>query len=257
MIKAMFFDVDRTLFSHQTRCVSPAVLDTLHQLHQQDIKLFLSTGRHPMMLKEIRSLFPFDGSITLSGQHVTCGNTLLHSVTLAPESVQELVDATRLGNFPVLFLEGQDLYVNQVNEAVHVFWDTLGMPIPPIRPLDYVLGHPLYQAVAFLSEDQEYLLRDNAPHLTLSRWHPQFLDVLPTGGGKDRGIDAMLEHFGLTPDEAMAFGDGANDISMLRHVKIGVAMGNASDKVKASADYVTSSVEEDGIVHALEHFGFL
>ena len=52
----------------------------------------------------------------------------------------------------------------------------------------------------------------------------------------------------------MAFGDGGNDISMLRHAGIGVAMGNANDNVKAVADYVTTSVDEDGIAHALEQF---
>ena len=66
-----------------------------------------------------------------------------------------------------------------------------------------------------------------------------------------------MNHFGFTPNEAMAFGDGENDIPMLTHVGIGVAMGNASDAVKACANYVTTSVEEDGVVRALEHFGFL
>ena len=55
----------------------------------------------------------------------------------------------------------------------------------------------------------------------------------------------------------MAFGDGGNDIEMLRHVGIGVAMGNAKDEVKACADYVTTSVDDDGIVNALRHFGVI
>ena len=55
----------------------------------------------------------------------------------------------------------------------------------------------------------------------------------------------------------MAFGDGGNDISMLQHAGIGVAMGNAGDEVKKVADYVTSSVDEDGVINALRHFGVL
>ena len=55
----------------------------------------------------------------------------------------------------------------------------------------------------------------------------------------------------------MAFGDGGNDISMLRHAAIGVAMGNASDEVKAAANYVTASVDDDGIKKALEHFNII
>ena len=55
----------------------------------------------------------------------------------------------------------------------------------------------------------------------------------------------------------MAFGDGGNDVSMLRYAGIGVAMGNANDDVKAHADYVTTSIDEDGVANALKHFGLI
>ena len=60
-------------------------------------------------------------------------------------------------------------------------------------------------------------------------------------------LDKMLEHFQIGLDECMAFGDGGNDIQMLSHVGIGIAMGNASDEVKKYADYITDSVDEDGV----------
>ena len=63
--------------------------------------------------------------------------------------------------------------------------------------------------------------------------------------------------FGIRLEETMAFGDGGNDISMLRHAGIGVAMGNAKDDVKVIADYVTASVDDNGIADALKHFGIL
>ena len=62
---------------------------------------------------------------------------------------------------------------------------------------------------------------------------------------------------GLESSEIMAFGDGDNDIDMLKFAGIGVAMGNAGDAVKAAADYVTASVDDDGIEKALEHFGLI
>ena len=55
----------------------------------------------------------------------------------------------------------------------------------------------------------------------------------------------------------MSFGDGGNDISMLRHAAIGVAMGNAKEEVKQVADYVTASIDDDGIAKALKHFGII
>jgi len=74
------------------------------------------------------------------------------------------------------------------------------------------------------------------------------------GGGKDVGIRAICEHLGISQGETMAFGDGENDVSMIRYAHIGVAMGNASDFVKAQADFVAGDVDADGLAGAVEHF---
>ena len=89
------------------------------------------------------------------------------------------------------------------------------------------------------------------------RWSPDFADILPAGGGKPNGLAEMLKHFGWTKDEAIAFGDGGNDVAMLQYVGLGVAMGNACDAAKAAADYVTADIDKDGIAKALQHFGLL
>lgn len=95
------------------------------------------------------------------------------------------------------------------------------------------------------------------PHSETTRWNPLFTDVIPRGSSKRVGIDKVLEYFGIALEESMAFGDGGNDISMLQHVGIGVAMGNAEGEVKRVADHVTSSVDDDGVIKALRHFGVL
>ena len=67
----------------------------------------------------------------------------------------------------------------------------------------------------------------------------------------------MLAHYGLDRNQAMAFGDGGNDIPMLRHVATGVAMGSASEQVRQAADYVTGDVDLNGIYDALKHFNII
>lgn len=91
----------------------------------------------------------------------------------------------------------------------------------------------------------------------MGRWHPAFVDVTARGNTKQNGIDQIIRHFGIRLEETMAFGDGGNDIGMLRHAGIGVAMGNAEDDVKAAAEYVTTSVDEHGIANALKRFGII
>lgn len=95
------------------------------------------------------------------------------------------------------------------------------------------------------------------PGCESTRWSPLFTDVVPKGSNKSIGIDKLLESYGITIQETMAFGDGGNDVEMLKHAGTGVAMGNAADEVKQIADYVTDGVDDDGIYNALKHFGVI
>ena len=94
-------------------------------------------------------------------------------------------------------------------------------------------------------------------HSQATRWNRYGIDIVPTGCSKKTGIDAMLQHFGLSWEEVMAFGDGENDYVMLKHAAIGVAMGNADPMLLDGQFYVTDRVEEDGVVTALQHFGLI
>jgi len=91
----------------------------------------------------------------------------------------------------------------------------------------------------------------------VTHWHPDGWDVIAKGGGKQTAIRRYLAENGLTPEEAIAFGDGENDIGMLKLAGIGVAMGNAEGIVKEAADYVTTDIDDNGIENALKHFGLI
>lgn len=257
MVKAIFFDVDGTLVSFHTHTIPASTLAALHALREKGIKLFLATGRHRVMLRPVDRLFSFDGQVTLSGQYCFAGDQVLRSNPMPRSSVEELVAAAKDSAFSCIFLEGEEVYLNCINDLTRQFISDLYIDMPPVREADYALDRTIYQAVTFLDRDHEGLLLDRAPHLKTTRWHPNFLDVLPPTGGKDKGVEAVLSHFGIDPGEAMAFGDGENDLSMLTRVGIGVAMGSASDYVKERADYAAPTVDEDGIVRALEHFKLL
>ena len=115
----------------------------------------------------------------------------------------------------------------------------------------------IYQLSAFLPPEKEAEFLRRCPGCLAVRWEDDFCDILPEGGGKPNGLAHTLAHLGLTREQCIAFGDGGNDIPMLKHVTTGIAMGNAEPHVKAVADYVTTSVDEDGIANALKHFGLI
>ena len=78
--------------------------------------------------------------------------------------------------------------------------------------------------------------------------------LIVKGANKGNALITVATQLGLDIKECIAFGDGGNDLSILKAAGIGVAMGNGNDDVKAVADYVTASVDEDGIWNALKHF---
>ena len=82
-------------------------------------------------------------------------------------------------------------------------------------------------------------------------------EISSRGINKAFGMQKYLKHAGIAREDTIAFGDGINDIEMLKYAHIGVAMGNAVDALKKQADYITSGVDEDGIERAWNVFGML
>lgn len=81
------------------------------------------------------------------------------------------------------------------------------------------------------------------------------LEINAASAHKGRALERFAAHFGWTLANCMAFGDGLNDLSMVRMAGVGVAMANAAPEVLSAADYVTRSNDEDGVAAALRHFG--
>ncbi|MDO4867670.1 MAG: Cof-type HAD-IIB family hydrolase [Clostridia bacterium] len=95
------------------------------------------------------------------------------------------------------------------------------------------------------------------PQLAVVQTAAFYLEVIPRSIDKGRGLRSACDALGIDPAETIAFGDSENDIPMLRAAGTGVAMANASEEVKAAADWVTLSNNENGIAAALHHFGAL
>ena len=102
---------------------------------------------------------------------------------------------------------------------------------------------------------EEKLVEILGEKMDIFRSAPFFLELVPKGIDKAQSLLRLLSKINLTPADLMAFGDGYNDLSMLKLAGVGVAMANAAPEVRADADYVTLSNEEDGVAEALLHFG--
>lgn len=256
MIKAIFLDIDGTLYSHKSMKIPESTKDALKMLREKDIKIFIATGRG---LEEIQALSidigEYDGLIMLNGQLcVDEKGQILYESPIEEDDLQELVRNFKEKTMPILLIEKERTYINYVDDIVLETQKIFSLPKPQVG--EYSGAH-VYQACVYANEEQEENLMQHLKMCKTTRWNKYGIDLIAKNGGKDIGISQVLKLYGIEQKECMAFGDGENDIDMLRFAGIGVAMGNAEECVKASADYVTADIEDGGIYKALKHWKVL
>ena len=256
MVKAVFFDIDGTLVSFNTHAIPQSALDALSILKNRGVKIFIATGRAMVQLETLSEL-PFDGYITANGAYCTDSQfKLIHKSVIPREDIEALIRyQDEKGQFPVAFMTTQGMTINIIDKKVMELCRMIDILPPPVKSIQETLHDEVLQLDMYAKKEQEQeIMQKVLVHCHATRWNPGFADINLRGCSKQSGIDHILRHYNIKLNETMGFGDGGNDIAMLRHVATGIAMGNASGEVKRSADYVTDTVDDNGIWNALKHF---
>ncbi len=256
MIKAAFFDIDGTLLSHVTHSVPQSAREAVKALQASGVPCVVATGRQLDAFKTLPVAdIPFDAYLLLNGQMILDRDKhLLDSVPMEGPAKEYLLQCFRDREIPVLIVQESGMYVNFLNDHVREAHKRISSEVPPVG--EYEEG-AIYQICVYITEADEWKLRDLREDCLVTRWNQDGLDIVAKGGGKETGLEKYLQSRGLTPEEAIAFGDAENDIGMLEYAGTGVAMGNAMESVKKAADYVTADIDDDGIAKALRHFGLI
>ncbi|MDY3789766.1 Cof-type HAD-IIB family hydrolase [Bacteroides fluxus] len=257
MIKALFFDIDGTLVSFHTHEIPPSAIEALAAAKAKGIHLFIATGRPGIIINNLTALQErnlIDGYITMNGGYCFVGEEVIYKSAIPAKDVQALMQYCSGRNIPCIAVGEHDICVCQPNDQVRqIFHDFLKVDVLPVKtPEEAIQGREIFQMTPFITAEEEKEILPSIPNCEIGRWFPAFADITAKGNNKQKGIDEIIRHFNIRLEETVAFGDGGNDISMLRHAGIGVAMGNASDDVKAVADYITTTVDDDGIANALK-----
>ena len=139
------------------------------------------------------------------------------------------------------------LAANGVDQDLADYFAVAKDTAPIAEDFDAVAEGTVYQIMIGGRAEEYDRLMQGVNGAKIAAWWDRALDIIPTAGGKGTGIAHVLEAYGIDKADAMAFGDGNNDLEMLEAVGTGVAMANASPELKALADAVCPSVAEDGI----------
>ncbi|RNB89297.1 Cof-type HAD-IIB family hydrolase [Brevibacillus nitrificans] len=254
--KIVFFDIDGTLLNTK-HAIPAATIEAVQRLKEKGVQIAIATGRSPYHLSKIANQLGIDTFVSFNGSYVVSkGNVIAHT-PFSTETLAKLEGMADGNQHPMVFLSADSCYAN-VSDHPYVIesFDSLRLPAPSHRHR-YWAEAPIYQAFLYCNADEEEPYVDRFHEVSYVRWHKQVLDVLPPNGSKAKGIEAALRHFGYSPDEAVAFGDGLNDKEMLAYVGMGIAMGNAHEELKPYANRITRHVDEDGIHHGLLQLGLI
>lgn len=246
------FDMDMTLLDHADYKIPESAMRALEEL-RENYYIVIATGRdldskYSAGLKEMVNP---DAVIHLNGTKITVGEKLIYEHCMNKELVHRLLDFTKGREFAMGITTGaEDYFINPEYVVRHDmrrwgisernFQDPEQLYNMNIRTLCYI-GH----------ESGAKLVEESFPEVKLPLFSSkEGADVIEKAASKAEGLKRLCEYYGVPVSKTIAFGDSMNDYEIIQEAGIGVAMGNSVEELKQAADYVTSSIGEDGVWNA-------
>lgn len=263
--RAIALDLDGTLTNHE-KVVTPKTREALLKAAAKGAVIILASGRPTYGIEPVAECLELNqrGGYILSynGGNIVNAKTgeKLFSQFLPDEVIPELYAYAKEHGHALLGYAGNEIitempddqYVKEesrINKMNIRKVDNLFESLEPHPTKLLMTGDPTLMLKA-----EEELVEKLGDRMDIFRSAPFFLELVPKGIDKAKSLTRLLTKINLTPADLIAFGDGYNDLSMLKLAGMGVAMENAAPEVRAEADYVTLSNEEDGVAAALTHF---
>ena len=256
----VFLDIDGTLLDSKHQ-IMPCTHNRLQYLHRRGVPIVLCSARPPEGVSQVARQAGVQGPVACynGGLIFDEDSTILRDVGI------DLPLAMDLGRF--ISERFPDLVVSAYLYNVWLAKDPQHplimqeAEISGCRPLQ----GSLEQAATVVSHVHKLLCMGDAmciralqkeiqayfPQLMALRSKSTYLEILPLESTKGSAAQVLLAHYGLKPEQAVAFGDSDVDVDMLQYCGFGVAMGNAPRQVKEAADYVTASNDQEGVYIAL------
>lgn len=256
MIKIIFFDIDGTLLDYGAKQISPSVVEALNLIQKKGIKLFLATGRPCFVIPEFSGI-QFDGALSFNGAYTFDQKDIIYKNPLNKKEITRLQENAKRLNKSIAYATTDEIVCDSYQEELDRYFRIANQKCPVKDNWKDILNKEIYQIMIATQQSEDAELMKGIQDLKTVRWIDFATDIIPKNGGKEKAMQKVLDHYGISKSESMAFGDGGNDAEMIAYAHIGVAMGNAMPAVKKVANYVAKDVSDDGIIDGLKYFKVL
>lgn len=245
LTKAIITDLDRTLL-RTDKSVSEYTLDILQKCRNKGILIMAASARAARDIRIYKDLIGFDAVTSINGAVVSLPNDSME-FGIPRESGEKILSG--LLHFPDLFLSVETSNGLYSNRDIPEWKPTVYNDFPRL-PEDIVLYKILASSTQSpLYDDIENCLTDDVYHTIAKN---DLIQIMSTDATKWNGIRYMLSYFGISPEDAVYFGDDNDDIEPIKKCGLGVAVSNAIVRVLDVADYITDSNDLDGVAKFIE-----
>lgn len=261
-ISLLLADVDGTLVTEE-KILTERARSAVAALHERGIRFAITSGRPPrgmaMLIEPLKLQSPIAGFN--GGVFTQPDLSVIETRTLAPEVTRQAIDIIEHHGMDAWLYTGTDWQVRRL-DAPHVAREAWTVKFDPTVVARYT-DADLDRAVKIVGVGDDHALvakceKDVAAALgtraSAKRSQPYYLDITNPEANKGAVVDALVKHLGIPASEVATIGDMPNDVLMFRRSGFSIAMGNASDEVKAQAAAVTDSYNDEGFAKAVERF---
>lgn len=258
-IKFLALDIDGTILK-KDYTFSEKVKDAIQKAVAKGVKVALVTGRMHCAAEPIAKqlgieapIFSYQGALVKEN-----GKTLLEA-SMDDKLARAVVEDLKQFDVQVNLYMNDTLYSEKEDDRLTEYCDkrNLTYVIKSFDDIEEIAAHKLL-AIGSTPEETtrvlEFLQEKYPDKLYVVKSMPIFCEITDKKVSKGLAIGKLLEHWGINKSNTIAIGDQDNDLEMLKAVKIGLAMGNATDSLKALSEIELPSVEDDGVAYAIEKF---
>lgn len=247
---AAFFDIDGTLAVHNE---PPALVDVnaMRAFRARGNSLFLCTGRSTGYLYPAILDIGFDGIVAGAGAYVSIGERVIYRACVSKEVLIPIQQA---------FEESESTLIMETETCMIQLASPFASRLIPAYPHIYTAEqwrqqyeNEITTKLTIYGDIPPAVAPHINEHLDLIR-HPDYFEAVPKGCSKSAGIRKVLAKLNLPREQSIGFGDSMNDYDMLQYVGVGVAMGNADERIKAVADRITAPYDQGGIAQVLTEY---
>lgn len=276
----IFSDIDGTLYDHDAHEIPSSAIQAIQDAKANGHKIILSTGRSYSDLEQHYFNLPIDGLILGCGAHVIYQNETIYTQPMPKDIVCHLIDFMKSKNIG-FSLEGIDkIYLYGYAEDMYRIWlkhydDTLNMPKEEFYQLLSKRNAYSFEQIqecdfskilkiSFFAKEKEDMEKyiqtlDSSVFGYFDNMSKEFFtgELYMSHVNKASGMDILLNHIQHPLDKTIALGDSLNDLEMIKHAAIGVAMGNANENLKRHANFISKHVHDNGFEYALKQLNLI